>query len=77
MIYVQYDPTTADANQHVFFSTVSIPDNPNGNPPAPQPPSNITQIPLPDGTQTIGMIIDLSQNPPSLIPIPPSPSPAG
>lgn len=62
-IYVQYDPTQADANQHVGFSTVQ-----NWAPDAPQPLSPILQLVYPDDTQTIGMILDLSQNPPTLIP---------
>jgi hypothetical protein len=69
-VYVQYDPSTADASQHVTaFSTVSIPD--------PQVATPTQQLILPDGTVTAGMMIDLSQNPPTLIPIPPSPSPVG
>ena len=69
-IYVQYDPSTADASNHVYFSTCSIPDNPDPtkNPPAPQPPLPVLQIAFPDGTNVNGMLLDLSQNPPALIP---------
>lgn len=68
-IYVQYDPTTADSNNNVWFSTVSIPDRTDGqyNPPAPQPPSNITQITFPDNTQVSNLMLNLSTNPPALV----------
>jgi hypothetical protein len=59
MIYVQYDPS-GDGS----FSTVVRCD------PVVTPP--IQQLLFPDGTVTDGMMLDLTQNPPVLVPIPPS-----
>ena len=74
-IYVQYDPTTADANQHVYFSTISIAAPGYGDPKGTidgngngSLATGKIQIAYPDGTPTAGMILDLSQNPPALIP---------
>ncbi len=74
-IYIQYDPTTADSNNHVNFSSISqaapgygdpngtIDANGNG-----KLASGQTQITFPDGTSITNMMLDLSQNPPVLIP---------
>lgn len=69
-IYVQYDPASADANQRVSFSTVVRPGN-DKSPPVINPP--MVQIAYPDGTDVIAKMLDLSQNPPALIPTPVAP----
>lgn len=63
-IYVQYDPSEGG-----YFSAVTAQTEPTVQPPK-------LQIAYPDNTDIFGMMLDLTQNPPVLIPIPPSPSPS-